>query len=265
MKTKLLALFLCPAAALVAAPLTETTAVHAKPDLATPAITYLKAGTDPVATPASLSSAPAGWMAVELPGPFEGYVRNDDITKSLDVRVGGQIYIEPAADAAVLATAEKGDKTEITGLRGKWTQIHLDKKITGFIRIAPAPLPPVAIAPAGATDAVLPPGGMGPDRAGTAGMAAPMVDLGDGGSSALPRLFQGKLVSTRRPFAPRRPYDYQLNDDAGVRFAYLDLSKLLQTEQIANYAGLTVVVNGTARNEPTAKGIVIQVESLELK
>ena len=265
MKTKILAVLLLLAAPLGAAPLTETTAVHSNPDLASPTLTYLKAGTDPVATTAALSTTPAGWMAIELPGPFEGYVNNSDISKSLDVRPGAPIYLEPKPGAAVLTVAEKGDKTEVDGLLPKWTQIHFDKKVVGYIRIVPAPLPSIATTPAGAAGSGLPGPAPVAESTGQAGKPAPMVDLGDGGSSALPRLFQGKLVSTRRPFAPRRPYDYQLNDDAGVRFAYLDVSKLLQTEQIEKYAGQTVVVTGTAKNVPDSGGIVIQIESLELK
>jgi hypothetical protein len=257
MKTNLFALFLLSPALLVAAPLTETTAVYPKPDLNAPAIGYLKAGTEPTATADSLATAPAGWMAVELPGPFDAYVRNGDITKGLDVHVGSSIYIEPAADAAVLTTMERGDKAEITGLRGPWTQIHLEKKITGYLHLAPV----ASASPAAGGDAVPPPAG-GNSENGGIGKPAPSVDQG---SSALPRLFQGKLVSTRRPFAPRRPYDYQLNDDSGARFAYLDVSRLLQTEQIGKYADRTVVIYGTARNDPEAKGIVIAVESLELK
>lgn len=258
MKTNLSALFLLSPVLLAAAPLTETTAVYPKPDLTAPAISYLKAGTEPAATADSLATAPAGWTAVELPGPFEAYVRNGDITKALDVHVGASIYIEPAADAAVLTSMEKGDKVEVTGLRGNWTQIHLEKKIVGYIHPAPATTTaPVTAASTVGTDALLPSGGPG--------KPAPSASSGAGGSSALPRLFQGKLVSTRRPFAPRRPYDYQLNDDAGARFAYLDVSKLLQTEQISKYADRIVVISGTARNDPEAKGIVIEVESLELK
>ncbi|HWA08418.1 MAG TPA: hypothetical protein VG838_03035 [Opitutaceae bacterium] len=263
MKTKLFATLLLSAATLGAAPLTETTAVHSRPDAMTPAITYLKAGTEPVATADSLATAPAGWMAIELPGPFEGYVRNDDMTKALDVRPGAEILIEPKADAAVLTHVEKGDKIEIAGLLAKWVQVHLDKKIIGYIRLAPESLPAVATTPAGLTDSA--PLSVTAMDNGAAGRPAAPVDLGDGGAAAVPRLFQGKLVSTRRPFTPRRPYDYQLNDDAGARLAYLDFSKLLQTEQIDKYAGHIVVVNGTARNVPEAKGIVIQVESLELK
>jgi len=265
MKTKILAALLSLAAGLEAAPLTETTAVHSKPDVASPALSYLKAGTEPVATADSLATAPAGWMAIELPGPFEGYVSNSDITKSLDVRLGAPVYLEPKTDAAVLTLAEKGDKTQVDGLLPKWTQVHLEKKIVGYIRIAPPPLPSIATTPAGAAGSAGANSSTGVESTGQAGKPAPMVDLGDGGSSALPRLFQGKLVSTRRPFAPRRPYDYQLNDDSGVRFAYLDVSKLLQTEQMEKYIDQTVVISGTARNAPDSGGIVIQIESLQLK
>jgi hypothetical protein len=89
--------------------------------------------------------------------------------------------------------------------------------------------------------------------------------MGDGGSAALPRQFQGKFVSTRRPLAPKRPYDYQLNDDSGTRVGYIDVSKLLQTEQIDKYVGRTVVLYGTAKNDEVAKGVVIRAESLQLK
>lgn len=265
MKTKLSALFLLPPVLLAAAPLTETTAVYPKPDLNAPAISYLKAGTEPAVTADSLATAPAGWTAVELPGPFEAYVRNNDITKGLDVRVGASLYIEPAADAAVLTTMEKGDKAEVTGLRGNWNQIHLEKRIVGYIHPAPVTTTsPVAATATTGGDALLPPAGA-TVASGGAGKPAPSASSGDGGANALPRLFQGKLVSSRRPFAPRRPYDYQLNDESGARFAYLDVSKLLQTEQISKYADRTVVLYGTARNDPDAKGIVIEVESLELK
>ncbi len=92
-----------------------------------------------------------------------------------------------------------------------------------------------------------------------------MVNLGDGGSTTLPRQFAGKFVSTRRPFAPRRPFDYALEDDAGKRYAYLDISKLLLTEQIEKYVDRHVVVFGTARNAPDAKDIVIAIETLQLR
>jgi hypothetical protein len=92
-----------------------------------------------------------------------------------------------------------------------------------------------------------------------------MVNLGDGGGSTLPRQFAGRFVSTRRPLTPRRPFDYALNDEAGKRYAYLDVSKLLLTEQIEKYIDHHVVVFGAAKNAPGNKDIVIMVETLQLK
>ncbi|MBX3750930.1 MAG: hypothetical protein KF897_12645 [Opitutaceae bacterium] len=261
---------------LAASPLTETTAVHTRPDASAPTITFLKAGTAPVF---SATPAPSGWVGVDLAGPFEGYVQNKDIGKSLDVRPGSAIHLQPSQDSAILAYMEAGDPAAITGLRGKWTQIRLEKKLTGFIRVAgglslaapaySAPAQPVLHDVAAASPAPRPvaPAPMTPTAYGaaTGGAPAPVVGLNDGGSGVLPRLFQGKFVSSKRPFAPRRPYDWQLNDDAGVRYAYLDLTKLLLTEQIEKYTDRVVVVYGKPKAMPGGRDIVIEVESLQLK
>ena len=100
---------------------------------------------------------------------------------------------------------------------------------------------------------------------GAPGRAAPMVNLGDGGTSSLPRQFSGKFVSTRRPFTPRRPHDWALNDDAGRRYAFLDVSKLLLTEQIEKYLDRAVIVYGTAKNTADGKDLLIEIESLQLR
>jgi len=269
-------LFPAGIAALAAAPLTVTTAVHTRPDASSPAITYLKAGAEPAPAAAALATTPAGWMAIELPGPFEGYVENKDLTKSLDVKPGASIRLAPKPDAGVLATAGKDDKTSITGLRGKWTQISLEKGLVGYINVGGAGgyLPPIATTPATAAQkpaapepAPLAPAPVAPGvyGVGAPGQPAPMVNLGDGGSSTLPRPYAGRFVSTRRAFTPRRPYDYALNDSTGARFAYLDISKLLLTEQIENYVDHHVVVFGAARTSADGRNIVIQVESLQLR
>lgn len=279
MKTDLLrtVLLLASGISLAAAPLTQPKAVHTKPDRASPAITYLKAGTEPVAATGTIAETPAGWMAVELPGPFEVYVENKDLMKSLDVRPGSPMRLAPKPDAGVLALAEKDDKTTITGLRGRWTQLSLEKKLVGYINVGATPgyLPPIATASAGAaeTTATLPPAPpvsaapVAPAAHGVAtpGQPAPVVSLGDGGPSSLPRQFAGSFVSTRRPLAPRRPYDWALNDDAGRRYAYVDVSKLLQTDRIENYANRPVVLFGTLRSTADGKDLVIQAESLQLR
>jgi hypothetical protein len=245
-----------------AAPLGETTAVHTRPDVSAPAITHLKAGTEPV--PAAAASAPAGWMAVALPGPFEGYVENKDLAKNLDVKPGAPIRLAPRTDAGVLLVAEKDDKITITGLRGRWTQLSVEKDLVGYIKLpAAAPRPaPVATpaAPPPVSPAPVTPAAYGTSAS---GQPAPVVSLGE--TSSLPRQFAGRFVSTRRPFTPRRPYDYALNDDAGRRYAYLDVSKLLQTEQIDKYVDHPVVVFGTAKAVPGTRDIVIEIETLKLR
>lgn len=270
MKTKLLrsaTLALGAATSLFAAPLAVTTAVHTKPDASSPAISYLKAGTEPATASNAPANLPAGWIAIELPGPFEGYVENKDLSKGLDVKPGASIRLAPKPDAPVLAVAEKDDKATITGLRGKWTQISLEKKLWGYVNVGSSPVTPAPVAAPSPVPAPMAPAPVAPGVYGstTAGQAAPMVNLGDGGGSALPRQFAGRFVSTRRPLAPRRPYDYALNDDAGKRYAYLDISKLLLTEQIEKYIDHNVVVFGAAKNAPDGKDIVIVVETLQLK
>ena len=269
MKTKLALLaFLVAAQIGWAAPLPTTTAVHTKPDASSPAITFLKAGTEPQVVANSLASTPAGWLMVELPGPFEGYVQNKDIQKSLDVKIGATIHLAPKSDAGVITTMEAGDKAEITGLHGRWTQIKLEKTLTGYIYLGTTEVATGASpAASNAAPAPVAPAPVAPTAHGTAaaGKPAPVVALGEAGGATLPRLFQGKFVSTRSKFKPRRPYDWALTDDSGKRYAYLDTSKLLLTEQIESYADRLVVVYGAARPGPEGKEMVIQVESLQLK
>lgn len=277
-KISLFALALATAATAVAAPLPATTAVHTKPDVSAPVITVLNAGAEPVVANEALSTSPAGWLPVTVSGPFEGYVPNKEITKGLDIRVGASVHKEPNADAGVLTTIEESDKAEITGLRGRWTQIRVEKAIVGYIHLGNAPghLPPIATTPAGSPPAAAPsstpgpmaPAPVAPTAYGTgqgAGQPAPVVALNDPNRPSLPRLFQGKFVSTRSAFRPRRPYDWAVEDNAGVRYAYLDISKLMLTDQIENYVNHTVVVYGAAKPVPGTKDIVIEVESLQLK
>ncbi len=256
------------ASALHAAPLAETTAVYAKPDASAATIGSLKAGTEP--SLATSVTAPAGWTAVTLTGPHDVYAANKDVNKALEVKPGSPYYTDAKSTAPVLALAEKDDKAEITDYRGKWTKFRLTKAVTGYIKtpaaakpaVAVVPAKPVVSAPAAVKDTTAP-AVPAPTQAVTAiGKAAP---VGDGGSSALPRLFQGKFASTYNPLRPRRPYDFQLNDDAGSRYAYVDVSKLLATEQLNKFLDRTVVVYGTAQAVPNSKDMVVVAESLQLR
>jgi hypothetical protein len=286
-----------------AAPLTEPSAIQSQPDLTAPVLGIINPGVEPVPAPAGTEPAPAGWITVTAPGPFDGYVRNADLTKQLEVKPGTAVRAAPKPDAGVLTVFAKGDKATITGLHGAWTQVRLDKSLVGYVRVAPIPATPSSSltasggsSPDGAASAPASPGTPASSGAMAAGSvppspmpprpsppAPPTAALGaqpyaggpataavgqaydSGDTSALPRTFEGVFVSTRRAFAPRRPYDWQVNDASGQRYAYLDITHLLLTDQIENYAGHEVTVFGTARLVPGTKDLVIQIESLRLK
>jgi hypothetical protein len=292
-----------------ATPLTEPSAIQSQPDLTAPVLGIINPGVEPVPAPAGTEPAPAGWITVTAPGPFDGYVRNADLTKQLEVKPGTSVRAAPKPDAGVLAVFAKGDKATITGLHGAWTQVRLDKSLVGYVRVAPIPATPSSSltasgssSPDGAASASASPGApaspgtpasSGAMAAGSASPAPmpprpsppapPPAALGaksyaggpataavgqaydSGDTSALPRTFEGVFVSTRRAFAPRRPYDWQVNDASGQRYAYLDITHLLLTDQIENYAGHEVTVFGTARLVPGTRDLVIQIESLRLK
>lgn len=254
-----------------AAPLDQTTSVHLEPEADAPVLRVLEPGSD--ATTAPDARAPEGWTALLLPGPHDVYVENKDITKSLDVKPGAALRLQSSTDAPVVARASENEPVEITGLRGRWTQLRLNRPLTGYARIA-APASPAS--PAATRDTSVatsrlrdappaPQNGSARSAPPAQGRAVPLVDRGDGGVAALPRLFEGRFVSTRAPFRPRRPYDYALEDAAGSRIAYVDLSKILLTDQIENYTGRTVAAFGTARPVQGTKDIVVIAESLQLR
>jgi hypothetical protein len=238
---------------LTAAPLMETTAIQAQPNATAPVIGYLKAGTEPA--PAAVM-APAGWMAVELPGPHEAYVHNNDFSKNLDVHPGAAIRLQPRADAPALATMQEGDKTEITGLRSGWTQIKLHRTITGYIKVGGTAPAPVVPGPAAAV--ALPP----PAPALTP--ASPLAVSGPAAPRA--QMFQGTLVKSARILfvAPRRDFAYQLNNAEGTRIAFLDLSRALATEKVEPIVGRPVKVSGVLRQTENGRHLVIEVVSIEV-
>ena len=276
-----LLLALLAASSLAAAPLSKTTAVHAQPNASSPAIAVLNAGSEP-ALATDGAPAPAGWTAVELPGPHEVYVQNKDILKSLDVRPGASFYTAPKIDAPVLTTMSKGDFAEISGLHGRWTQIRLQKKVIGYIgddTLAPAPAAAAPInGPTGvngdanfikapvATSPVSPVSAAPVQSAGNIVQSSSPSGssvLNPAAAAALPRMFEGTFVPAKR-FLAYKPYDYQLNDRSGERYAFLDVTHLTKAEPIEKFLNRTVTIYGTAKAIEDTKDIVIEVDSIQV-
>ena len=255
MKTNLALLALAGAALRLAAAetLTADTAVFQQADASSPVITRLAAGS----TVDFVGDAPAGWRRVEVTGTFEAFVHTRDITKGLDVREGAKMLTAPAVTAPILSLAQKDDKSEIIGLRGDYCQVKVTKKLQGFIagaEIANRPSKPAAL-PAPAAPA--------PAPAPSTAVGRPVTTTN---TADLPRLFSGTLVIAHRPLInPNPPYDYQLSDLNGRRFAYVDTKRLVLTGRIENFVDQFVTVTGTVRNTVDGKDLVVVAESMQLK
>lgn len=258
MKTKLIPLLLLAAwLRLAAADILPTdAAVFIQPDAKSHVITRLKRGNTIVYT----GDAPTGWRRVEISGTFVAYAHNRDITKGLEVREGANIMAAPKKDAPVLTVAAPGDKTEVVGLAASdWCQIRLEKKLQGFIATSANANIPSEPSPALASaEPVAAPSG----PVTTIGHAVPIT----GNTADMPRLFAGRLVLAKRAiFNPNPPYDYQLTDASGRRFAYVDTRRLLLTDKIESYLDRQIAITGTVRNTVDGKDLVIAAESMQLK
>ena len=243
------------AARLAADTLPTDTAVFVRTDPTSFVLARLKAGTSVTV----VGEAPAGWRRVEISGPFEAFALNRDITKGLDVREGANIYAEPSKDAQILTVAAPGDKTEVIGLHGNdWVQIKVDKKLQGFMAVGETANVSATAKPV--VDNLPAPAPTTPVTA--VGHPVPVSPNG----ATLPRLFTGTLVPARRPILnPNPPYDYQLVDSSGRRFAYVDTKRLVLTDKIEAYLNLSVNLTGTVRNTVDGKDLVIAAEALQVK
>jgi hypothetical protein len=240
---------------------------YASPDAAAPIL-----GTAQTGTRIAAGTAPSGWAAVELTGPHTVYVTEKDTLKNFEVRPGAAYLSQPRANAPVIGLAGENDPAEFADIAGKYNKFSLNKPIIAYVRVPVIPVTPVTAARPAAPTTPAPAASLPPlmdDLSGTLPQNIPAnrpVTPGQGleaGEPRLARTFFGVVSSSRSALRPRRPHDFQLNDDAGARIAYLDISKLLLTEQIDAFIGRPVAILGTA--ETVGRDLVIHVESLKLQ
>lgn len=149
--------------ALRAAPLATPTPVYAAPDQTATVLVTLPAGAEPSdATAATAVALPEGWRAIAITASLDVWVRDSDLNKELDVKPGSTLRAAPNADSAEAGVMAAGDVTELRGIQGKWVQMHVTKKTTGYIKTGdsapPAPAqPPAPTAPAPADARQTPP------------------------------------------------------------------------------------------------------------
>jgi hypothetical protein len=87
--------------------------------------------------------------------------------------------------------------------------------------------------------------------------------LSPAAAAALPRMFEGVFVPATR-FLAYKPYEYQLNDRADKRYAFLDVSRLTKAEPVDRYINHLVTIYGTAKAIENTKDIVIEVDSIQV-
>lgn len=229
-----------------------------------------------------ISPAPSGWQAVELAGPHTVYVAEKDTLKNFEVRPGAAYLSAPRADAPVVGLAGDKDPANFADVAGRYNKFSLNKPIVAYVRAQPTPVSPVVSAPPPAPIAAAAPAPVTPTSPAPGVPSAPSyeatlrndipatspVSPGRGiepGEPRLARTFFGTLAPTRSAFRPRRPHDFQLNDSAGQRVAYIDVSRLMQTEQIDAFIGRPVTIFGTAQVVGPSNDVVIQAETLKLQ
>jgi len=113
--------------------LAKETPAQLAPSETASVLRILAAGSKLKPATAPTADLSANWHAISLDGPFTLYVRNGDIDKGLAIKPASPLYLEPDNAAAVVAYAEEGDAITITGLRGRWTQIELQKPLTAYV------------------------------------------------------------------------------------------------------------------------------------
>ncbi len=245
----LLGLFLLATAALRAEPLSRDATVYARPEPSATVLKVLPAGTEAVPAANPAEPAPAGWMAVEATGTYILYADNKDVGKNLDVRTGAFLYLRADRRSPVVATMQPGDRAEFVDIAGsEFTSYRVEKTLVGYIKL-PSTISHVPAAPTRPQIVV-------------SGPAA----TGEIGRAGMPRFYEGRFAATQNFLAYKHPYNFQLVDSTGNRFAYLDVSRLLLTDKIDVFVDRVVIIYGTVRtlNQDGTKR-VIEVESLHLK
>ena len=270
-----------------AAPLASDALVYSSPVTTASVTGTLAAGTVPPPVTSPLVVAlPSGWQAVERADTQDCWVRDNDLDKELNVKPGTLLRAAPNADTtAVTGTMGAGDLSDLRDIQGRWVKVHYTKRTIGYIQSPAADAAAAVVATATVTvtaTATAPsispqtlaalihpqpqpqPSQSHITTATTVVTTTATTTVRAGTTPSVPRSFEGTLAIVRHVFS-RSPYDYQLNDAAGERFAYLDLAKLNESARYESYVGQTVIIYGTMFPVPGTKDIVIKVETIQLK
>ena len=165
---------------------------------------------------------------------------------------GASIYLSPKDGAPVLTTFAAGDKADITGLKGGWTQVPPRQDPDRLHPSFPRRLGRVAAAPAAAAAPAVPAASAGPAPAPAA--ASPSAEPPD--PPRLSRLFEGTLVFLQASPVPDRPLRLETQGPGRQPHGLRRPSKLLLTDQIEQLCRPRGRRSGVGAQGPVARPVI---------
>ncbi len=94
------------------------------------------------------TGAGQGWMFVQFPGKYVGYVPAADVSGK-SVRNGSKAFLRPDAASPVLAVILDGDEAQVSNVSGNWATVYFQGEAPAYFRMdSTGPASVAAVAPA---------------------------------------------------------------------------------------------------------------------
>ncbi|HAT60518.1 MAG TPA: hypothetical protein DCS60_07075 [Opitutae bacterium] len=185
----------------------------------------------------------SGWRPIHYRGDFLVYLDSQDIGKNFLPIPGSRYLISPRSDADILAIATDLDKAEIISIDPRFFHINLETIVLGYIRDYSAPPTPKTKPNAVRTEVPKQP--------------KSVIDSGQS--------FEGILVSASYLESTRSGYKFKLINSDNETIAYVDHSKLSDTEPLTNFVNTRLTAWGTIDDNTIENSIVLRIKMLRKK
>ncbi|WP_269538790.1 hypothetical protein [Cerasicoccus fimbriatus] len=206
-----------------------------------------------------------GWMFVQYPGKYVGYVPDSEILANDTVRNGSKAFLRPDLASPVLAVIIDGDEAEVARIENGWATIYFEGEAPAYFRLddsaassAPALAPAATIGKAPQSASA----NSAPANSSNAGNAPVLqeVTMQDTAintpvtagirpmSQSVSRYIQGKferITAWDRLFGS--DYDYRLLDANDDTVAYVKVNDTIIFGTIESYFGQRVEIQGVMK------------------
>lgn len=221
------------------------------------------------------SGAGQGWMFVQYPGRYVGYVVASDVNGN-SLNNGAKAYLRQDVNSPVLAVILDGGAAEVARVQDGWATVYFEGEAPAYFRMdQSAPASIAATAPAARVGAP----SQAPSAT-TAASAPPVLEEVVMQQSTLPtpapaavqppnksvaRYLTGRLERVTiwdRTWGP--DYDYRLVDANGDTYAYVNLDESLLFGPVESYWGQQVEIKGAITRRLGQVKLVIDTDSIRV-